>query len=121
MGYNVARNPIGTVPNEPLASARGKELHPPIFITLVIHGVQDNRERERYQFIRPVYQARLSDQLIRPVYQTILSGCFIRRVYHTSLAGILSNQFIRPVYQASLSEQFIRSVYLRSMDTYTWW
>ena len=29
MGYNVARNPIGTVPNAPLASAPGKELRPP--------------------------------------------------------------------------------------------
>ena len=28
VGYNVARNPIGTVPNVPLASALGKEIHP---------------------------------------------------------------------------------------------
>ena len=27
--YNVSRNPIGTVPNAPLASAPSKELHPP--------------------------------------------------------------------------------------------
>ena len=29
MGYNVARNPIGTVPNVTLASDPGKELLPP--------------------------------------------------------------------------------------------
>ena len=29
MGYSVAHNKIGTVPNVPLASALGKELHPP--------------------------------------------------------------------------------------------
>ena len=29
MVYNVARNPIGTVPNAPLASDPGKETHPP--------------------------------------------------------------------------------------------
>ena len=38
MGYNVARNPIGMVPNAPLASATGKELHPLILSKLVIHG-----------------------------------------------------------------------------------
>ena len=40
MGYNVARNPRGTVPNAPLASAPGKELHPPILRTLLVHGCQ---------------------------------------------------------------------------------
>ena len=29
MRYNVARNPLGTVPNAPLASATGKEIYPP--------------------------------------------------------------------------------------------
>ena len=41
---NVARNPIGTVPNAPLASAPGKEFHPPILGTLEIHGGQVNIE-----------------------------------------------------------------------------
>ena len=45
--YNVARNPLGTVPNAPLASAPGKELHPPILSMLAIHGGQVKRERER--------------------------------------------------------------------------
>ena len=40
MGYNVARNSIGTLHNAPLASALGQELHPPIFSTLVMHGIQ---------------------------------------------------------------------------------
>ena len=44
MGYNVACNPIGTVPNAPLSSAQGKELHPPILSTLVIHGGQVKRD-----------------------------------------------------------------------------
>ena len=47
MGYNVSRNPIGTVPNALLASATGKELHPLILIMLEIHGGQVKRERER--------------------------------------------------------------------------
>ena len=38
MVYDVAHNPKGTVPNAPLASDPGKELHPPILITLAIHG-----------------------------------------------------------------------------------
>ena len=46
MGYNVARNPIGMVPNAPLASAPGKELHPPILITIALNGGQVKRERE---------------------------------------------------------------------------
>ena len=45
MIYNLARNPIGTVPNALLASASGKELHPPILITPAIHGGQVKRER----------------------------------------------------------------------------
>ena len=45
--YNVAHNPLGTVPNAPLASAPGKELHPPILSMLAIHGGQVKRERER--------------------------------------------------------------------------
>ena len=44
MGCNVARNPIGTVPNAPLSSTPGKELHPPIFSMLLIHVGQVNRE-----------------------------------------------------------------------------
>ena len=42
MGYNVVRNPIGTVPNVPLDSTLGKELHPLILIMLAIHGGQVN-------------------------------------------------------------------------------
>ena len=51
MGYNVARNPIGTVPNAPLAFATGKEPQPPILRTLVIHGGQVKIEREKYVFL----------------------------------------------------------------------
>ena len=40
MGYNLVRNPIGTVLNSTLASAPGKEIHPPILSMLVIHGGQ---------------------------------------------------------------------------------
>ena len=46
MGFNVARNPIGTVPYALIASAMGKELHHPILITLAIHGRKVKRERE---------------------------------------------------------------------------
>ena len=46
MRYNVAHNPLGAVPNAPLASAPGKELRPPILNMLEIHGGQVNRERE---------------------------------------------------------------------------
>ena len=45
MGYNVARNPMGTFPNAPIASDLGKKLHPPILSTLSIQGVQVQRER----------------------------------------------------------------------------
>ena len=44
MGYNVARNPIGTVPNSPLSSVTGKQLHPPILRTIEIHGGQVKRD-----------------------------------------------------------------------------
>ena len=44
MGYNVERNTIGTVPNSPLVSDTGKEIHPPILSTLAIHGGQVKRE-----------------------------------------------------------------------------
>ena len=47
MGYNVARNPIGMMPNAPLASDPVKGLHPPILIIIAIHGGQVKRERER--------------------------------------------------------------------------
>ena len=47
MEYNTSCNPIGTVPNAPLASAPGKELHPPIFSMIGMHRGQVNRERER--------------------------------------------------------------------------
>ena len=47
MGYNVAHNPIGAVPNAPMASAPGKELHPLILSTLEIHGKQVTRDRDR--------------------------------------------------------------------------
>ena len=53
MRYNVARNPIGTVPNAPLASAPGKELHTPILNMIAIYGGLVKRERERD---RDVYQ-----------------------------------------------------------------
>ena len=52
MGYNVASNPIGAVPNASLASDPGKELHPPILITLLINGGQVKRERERESHFR---------------------------------------------------------------------
>ena len=44
--YKVARNPLGTVPNAPLASAPGKEFHPPTLSMLEMHGGQVKRERE---------------------------------------------------------------------------
>ena len=37
MRYNVARNPIGTVPNAPLVSATGKELHPQMLSMIAIN------------------------------------------------------------------------------------
>ena len=48
MGYNIARNPIGTASNAQLDFAPGKELHPSILSTLEIHGGQVKRNRERY-------------------------------------------------------------------------
>ena len=47
MKYNVAHNPIGTVPNAPLASAPGKKPQPPILRKLEIHGGQVTGEKER--------------------------------------------------------------------------
>ena len=44
-GYKVTRNPLGTVPNKPLASAPGKELHPQILSMLAMHGGQVKREK----------------------------------------------------------------------------
>ena len=44
--YNVAHNPLGTVPNAPLASAPGKELHPPILSMLAMHGCQVKKDRD---------------------------------------------------------------------------
>ena len=38
VGYNVERNIIGSVPNVPLASSTGKEIHPLILIMVAIHG-----------------------------------------------------------------------------------
>ena len=55
MGYNVARNPIGTVPNAPLASAPGKELHLPILSTLAIHGGQVKIDRDIEGVVTPSY------------------------------------------------------------------
>ena len=48
MGYNVAYNPIGALPNGPIASAPVKELHLLVLSIIVIHGGQVNRER-RYK------------------------------------------------------------------------
>ena len=47
MKYNVAHNPIGMVPNAPLASASGKKPHPPILRKIEIYGGQVNKEKER--------------------------------------------------------------------------
>ena len=44
--YKVAHNPLGTVTNGPLASAPGKEFHPPTFIMLEIYGGQINIDRD---------------------------------------------------------------------------
>ena len=44
--YDVARNPLGTVPNAPLASAPGKELHPPKLRMLAMYGGHIKRERD---------------------------------------------------------------------------
>ena len=41
---NVARNPIEAVPNAPLASTPGEELHPPILGTQDICGGQVKRD-----------------------------------------------------------------------------
>ena len=38
--YNVACNQLWTVPNAPLASAPGEELHPPILSMLEMYGGQ---------------------------------------------------------------------------------
>ena len=35
--YKLAKNPLGTVPNAPLASALGKGFHPPTLIILEMH------------------------------------------------------------------------------------
>ena len=45
---NVASNPLGTVPNVTLASAPGKEYHPPILSTLGDHGGYIKRERDKF-------------------------------------------------------------------------
>ena len=42
--HNVTRNPKGTVPNAPLASAPGNEFHPPILISLALHGGKVQKE-----------------------------------------------------------------------------
>ena len=56
MGYNVSRNPIGKVPNTPLASDRGKEPHPPILSMIAIYGYQVKRERERERLLKAKMQ-----------------------------------------------------------------
>ena len=43
--YKVSRNPLGLVPNAPLASALGKEFCPLTFSMLEVHGGQVKRER----------------------------------------------------------------------------
>ena len=48
---NVARNPLGTAPNAPLASAPGKEYHPPILGMLGDRGFQVNRDIHRHIII----------------------------------------------------------------------
>ena len=45
--YKLARNPLGTVPNAPLASDQGKELHPPILSMMEMHGGQVKKEIDR--------------------------------------------------------------------------
>ena len=45
--HNIVRNPTCMVTNAPLASVPGNEFHPLILITLVIHGGQVKRYRER--------------------------------------------------------------------------
>ena len=45
MGYYVARNSLGTVPNPALASDPGKEFFPPILSILVMQGFKIKRER----------------------------------------------------------------------------
>ena len=55
MGYNVARKPIGTVPNALLTSALGRELYPLILSTLSIYGGQVKRERDRGHSTANVY------------------------------------------------------------------
>ena len=47
MRYNVARNPLGMVPNALLAFAPGKELYPQILSMLAMHIVQVKIERDR--------------------------------------------------------------------------
>ena len=44
--YKVAHNPLGTVPNVPLASYPGKELHPTTLSMLEMNGGEVNRERD---------------------------------------------------------------------------
>ena len=42
--YKVARNPLGTVPNAPISSTTGKELHSPTLSMLDMHEGQVKRE-----------------------------------------------------------------------------
>ena len=46
--HNVARNPMRTVPNDPLDCALVKELHPPILSTLAMHGGQIKKDTAVY-------------------------------------------------------------------------
>ena len=55
MGYTVARNPIGTVPNALLTSASVKEIHPLILSTLAIHWGQFKREILREFYMFPIF------------------------------------------------------------------
>ena len=56
MGYNVACNPIGTVPNALLSSAPGKELHPLTLSMIDMHGGQVKIYRQKvYHYVERIW------------------------------------------------------------------
>ena len=52
MRYNEARDPLETVPNAPLASAPGEEIHPLILSMLVMHGGRVIRGERQVRFTK---------------------------------------------------------------------
>ena len=53
MRYNVSYDPLGTVPNAPLASDPGEELQPTILSMILMHGGHIKRGERHFRLKNP--------------------------------------------------------------------